>query len=110
MVHCRSAMGAWRHAQRSYMRGYLSRPPVFISVEMPPPPAPPVFYGVELPEPRVRLHWDEFLEEEEDELHVGKDADVEVPLSFVDAPLSDKDVSLPWSLCLDELCAAKVTF
>ena len=108
MVHCRSAMGAWKHAQRSYQRGYLSRPPVFVSVEMPPPPPPPVFYGVELPGPRVRLHWDDLLLDEEDDWHIGKDAVVAEPLALVDAPLSDKDVSLPRSLCLDVLCATNV--
>ena len=29
MVHRRSALGAWKHAQRSYDRGYLAHPPVF---------------------------------------------------------------------------------
>ena len=101
MVHCRSVMGAWRHAHRSYLRGFLSRPPVFSGVEMPPPPPPPVFYGVELPEPRVHLHWDDFLLEEEDDWHIGKD--VGVVAFLVDAPLTAKDVSLPNFLCLSVL-------
>ena len=66
MVHRRSALGAWKHAQRSFLRGYRLSPPVFTGVELPPPPPPPVFLGVELPGPRKRLHWDEFWEDEED--------------------------------------------
>ena len=82
MVHCRSIMGAWRHAQRSFLRGFLSRPPVFSGVELPLPPPPPVFYGVELPEPRDHWHWDDHLLEEE-----GIDSDLPiVPLPPLVSP------------------------
>ena len=45
MPHCRSAGGAWKHAQKSYLRGYLPRPPAYLGVEMPPPP--PISIGDE---------------------------------------------------------------
>ena len=48
MPHCRSALGAWKHRQKSYQRGFVSRPPAAISVELPPPPPPPIFIGDEL--------------------------------------------------------------
>ena len=48
MVHRRSALGAWKHAQRSYDRGYLAHPPVLFGEELLPPPPPPVFLGDEL--------------------------------------------------------------
>ena len=117
MVHSRSPVGAWKHAQRRFLRGYLARPPVFYGVELPPPPPPPVFYGVELPGPRVRVHWDDLLEEvldsssfgdaveEENDLPMGSWSDTQY---FVDAPFTAKDVSLPKTLCLDLLWAAVV--
>ena len=72
MVHCRSAIGHWKHQQRSYYRGIARRPcvptaycpPVDNSgVVMSPPPPPPVFYGVELSTPRVRIDWNELCDE-----------------------------------------------
>ena len=77
MPHCRSAQGAWNHAQKSYQRGYLSHPPAANSVELPPPPPPPpiftgdepleevflpppppqVFRGVEQTGNRRRVNW-----------------------------------------------------
>ena len=63
MVHCRSELGAWRHAQRSYQRGYSAAPPVFPGDLLPPPPPPPFFPSVEVAGPRVR--WADLCEEEE---------------------------------------------
>ena len=103
MVHRRSAMGAWKHAQRSFLRGYRLCPPVFTGVELPPPPPPPVFLGVEKPGPRNR-HWDDFWEEEDEDLHIGKaDCQAGFVAFLVDAPLTAKDISLPKRLCLSAL-------
>ena len=70
MVHCRSAMGAWKHAQRSYLRGYLSRPPVAIGVELPPPPPPllQLSFGNVFPVPLTRSKWIDLCDEEENGL------------------------------------------
>jgi len=97
-------MGSWKHAQRSYLRGYLSRPPVAIGVELPLPPPPPVFLGVELPGPRVRSRWVDLCEEEDelmDTLVFVRPTGLETYL--VDAPLTVKDISWPKTICLSVL-------
>ena len=104
MVHCRSPVGAWEHAQRSFKRGCLARPPVFYGVELPPPLPPPVSYGVELPGPRVRLNWNELCEECDDRLELlENDCPSGVVTFLVDAPLAVKDISLPKTFCLSVL-------
>ena len=45
MVHCRSDVGKWKHAFRSWQRGYGRRPR--LDCPLPQPPPPPVFHGVE---------------------------------------------------------------
>ena len=99
MVHCRSALGAWNHAQRSFRRGFLARPPVpsdlVHCLEFLPPPPPPPVCGAELA--KKRYHWDNCLVEQENDCPSG------VVSFLVDAPLSAKDVSLPKILCLSVL-------
>ena len=99
MVHCRSPLGAWKHTNRSFERGYLSRPPLAFGVEILPPPAPPMFFGVEKTgRPKRSVNWcdmsDDILE-------------TSCPLGEVclllDAPVSAKDFSQPKVLCLFEL-------
>jgi len=99
MVHCRTPFGAWKHANRSYERGYLPRPPLAFGVEILPPPAPPIFTGVEKTGiPKRLLNWcdmsDDFLE-------------TSCPLGDVwfllDAPVSAKEFSQPKALCLFDL-------
>ena len=87
MPHCRSALGAWKHRQKSYQRGFLSRPPAAISVKLPPPPPPPIVIGDEpledvlLPSPpphvfsgveqvgnRNRVDWNDISDESSDVL------------------------------------------
>ena len=84
MVHCRSALGAWKHAQRNYNRGYLARPIVFYGEALLPPPPPLVFHGVELLGNRKRRDWNDICDENEGAVTY-----------FVDAPLVTKDISLP---------------
>ena len=108
MVHCRSPMGAWKHAQRSYNRGYLARPLVFYGDELLPPPPPPVFYGVELSGIRNRMDWNDLCDENEDILEtLEKDCPPGAVTYFVDAPLAAKDISLPKAFCLTLLLEPK---
>ena len=112
MVHCRSALGAWKHAQRSYLRGYLSRPPVPIGVELPPPPPPllPFSFGDEFPVPRTRAKWMDLCGEEEKGLDSLEKARPPGVVSFlVDAPMTAKDISLPTTLCLSILLEQNAT-
>ena len=112
MVHCRSALGAWKHAQRSYRRGYLSRTPVPIGVELPPPPPLllPFSFGDEFPVPRTRAKWIDLYDEDEnghDSLEKARPPGV---VSFlVDAPMTAKDISLPTTLCLSILVEQNAT-
>ena len=57
MVHCRSPLGAWKHAQRSHIRVFAVFPQVSPGVELPPPPPPPLLFGDECPVTRVRSNW-----------------------------------------------------
>ena len=104
MVHCRSVVGAWKHAQRSYKRGFWARPLVCYSDELPLPPPPPVFYGVESPGPRIRLDWNELCDESGDLLEtLESDCPPGVVTFAVDTPLVAKDISLPKAFCLSAL-------
>ena len=87
MVHCRSKLGAWKHAQRSFLRGYAAAPPDFPGDVLPPPPPPPFFPSVEASVPQVR--WADLCEEEDDNL--------------VDVPLTAKDISIPRTLSISAL-------
>ena len=106
MVQCRSAMGGWKHAQGSYLRGYLSRPPVAIGVELPPPPSLPLpfSFGAEFPVPLARSKWSDLCEEEENCLDILQTVRPPGVVSvLVDAPMPAKDISLPTILCLSIL-------
>ena len=109
MVHCRSVMGAWKHAQRSYLRGYLSRPPVAIGVELPLPPPPPLplSFGDVFPVPLTRSKWIDLCDEEENGLDSQQKARPPGVVPFlVDAPMPAKDISLPTTLYLSILVEA----
>jgi len=99
MVHCRTPFGAWKHANRSFERGYLTRPPLAFGMEILPPPAPPLFTGVETTGNRKRLlNW---CDMSDDILETSCPAG-DVCL-LLDAPVSAKEFSLPKVLCLYEL-------
>ena len=109
MVHCRSPSGAWKHAQRSYTRGYLSRPPVVYGEDILPPPAPPVLHGVEDTGIRNHSSWNDLCDQSEGFLEM---LEMNCPLGAViyylellDAPFAAKDISWPTVLCITDLLA-----
>ena len=110
MVHCRTPLGAWKHAHRSYKRGYASRPPVFYGEDFLPPPAPPVFLGVEFSGIRNRSNWNDLCDKSEDLDMTCPTLDIletccpaGVVTYFLDAPIITKDISRPTVLCLSDL-------
>ena len=110
MVHCRTPLGAWKHAHRSYKRGYASRPPVFYDDDFLPPPAPPVFLGVEFSGIRNRSNWNDLCDKSEDLDMTCPTLDIletccpaGVVTYFLDAPIITKDISRPTVLCLSDL-------
>ena len=104
MVHCRSPLGAWKHAHRSYLRGFSAYPHIFPGVDLPPPPPPPISFGVEFPVPHFRSKWVDLCDDEEKNLDtLEKDRPLGVVTYLVDAPLPAKDISLPITLCLSFL-------
>mgnify|MGYP006148841971 CR=1 FL=1 len=114
MVHCRTPLGAWKHAQRSYKRGFAPRPPVFYGDVILPPPAPPVLHGVEFSGIRSRSSWNDLCDKSEDLDMICPTLDLletycpaGVVTSFVDAPIIAKEFSRPTVLCLAELLASE---
>ena len=110
MVHCRTPLGAWKHAHRSYKRGYASRPPVFYGEDFLPPPAPPVLLGVEFSGIRKRSNWNDLCDKSEDLDMTCPTLDIletccpaGVVTYFLDAPIITKDISRPTVLCLSDL-------
>ena len=104
MVHCRSPLGAWKHAQRNYLRGYSAYPPIFPGVDLPPPPPPPLSFGIEFPVPHVRSKWVDLCDEEEKNLDsLEKVRPQEVVNFLVDAPMPAKDISIPRTIFLSML-------
>jgi len=114
MVHCRTPLGAWKHAQRSYKRGFAPRPPVCYGDVILPPPAPPVLHGVEFSGIRSRSSWNDLCDKSEDLDMICPTLDLletycpaGVVTSFVDAPIIAKEFSRPTVLCLAELLASE---
>ena len=73
MVHCRSAFGKWKHAMKSWERGFGRRPSG--ACPLPPPPPPP-FCGEEKLEPtqatacnigfcNIKRRWEDIGDSEE---------------------------------------------
>ena len=110
MVHCRTPLGAWKHAHRSYKRGYASRPPVFYGEDFLPPPAPPVLLGVEFSGIRKRSNWNDLCDKSEDLDMTCPTLDIletccpaGVVTYFLDALIITKDISRATVLCLSDL-------
>ena len=110
MVHCRTPLGALKHAHRSYKRGYASHPPVFYGGDFLPPPAPPVLLGVEFSGIRKRSNWNDLCDKSEDLDMTCPTLDIletccpaGVVTYFLDAPIITKDISRPTVLCLSDL-------
>ena len=131
MVHCRSAIGKWKHAMRSWEHGFGKRP----SVACPfPPPPPPPYCGEENLEPthanacnigncNIKRRWEDisdsdefpftpqadFICEEEDELleKLENVCPSCVETFLLDAPLTVKDISRPKIICLSVLLELK---
>ena len=110
MVHCRTPLGAWKHAHRSYKRGYASRPPVFYGEDFLPPPAPPVVLGVEFSGIRNRSNWNDMRDQSEDLDMTCPTLDIletccpaGVVTYFLDAPIITKDISRPTVLRISDL-------
>jgi hypothetical protein len=102
MVHCRTPFGAWKHANRSYKRGYAARPPDFYGGDLLPPPAPPFSFGVEFSGNR-HSDWNVLCDESEEwgtlERNCPTDrncptGDVTDVLELLDVPIAVKDFSL----------------
>ena len=138
MVHCRTPFGAWKHANRSYKRGYATRPPGFFGGDLLPPPAPPFSFGVEFSGNR-HSDWNVLGDESEEWGTLERNCPtekmgavtaylelLEVPIAvkdlslekarttgavsfFVDAPLTAKDISIPTTLCLSILLEHNAT-
>ena len=114
MVHCRTPLGAWKHAQRSYKRGYASRPPGFYGGDILPPPAPPFSFGVEFSGIRNHSDWNDLCDESEEWVTLETNCPTETIcptgavtdfLELLDAPFAAKDISWPAVLCLTDLLA-----
>ena len=124
MVHCRSTFGKWKHAMKSWERGFGRRPSG--ACPLPPPPPPP-FCGVVNLQPTqatacnigigyIKRRWEDISDSEDydvdvalSQAHVSTQTEFAPLLRFVDAPTSDNDVSLPRILCLDLLCVPAPT-
>ena len=110
MVHCRTPFGAWKHANRSYKRGYAARPPGFFGGDLLPPPAPPISFGEEFSGNR-HSDWNVLCDEEEwGTLERNCPTETICPtgvvtdyLELLDAPITAKDISWPQVLCLIDL-------
>ena len=110
MVHCRTPFGAWKHANRSYKRGYATRPPGFFGGDLLPPPAPPISFGEEFSGNR-HSDWNVLCDEEEwGTLERNCPTETICPtgavtdyLEWLDAPITAKDISWPKVLCLIDL-------
>ena len=86
MVHSRSVEGAWKHANRSWLRGFSRRPsvpqqmtyftPVYPFSDLPVPPPPPKEW---ISKPRLKRHCDEYFAEDVHFLGAVEDR----PLLFV---------------------------
>ena len=102
MVHCRTPFGAWKHANRSYKRGYAARPPGFFGGDLLPPPAPPFSFGDEFSGIR-HSDWNVLCDESEERGTLERNCPTETfcpsgavtdYLELLDVPIAVKDVSL----------------